>query len=232
MRRRGFTLIELLVVIAIIAILAAILFPVFAQAREKARGASCLSNTKQIALGFAQYVQDYDEMMPRDYFGDWSPCCAARGGHWPWAKVLIPYVKNKGIYSCPSSKASWDSLAGAYGAGFDYEFPSVIAYGYNNLGLSGKSLAAIDAPADTFAILESRYYAPGNAYHNPNWGWYTIYPPSRNPDLIFYAQQLTADRHQQGNNVCFADGHAKWMRWDFVTNNNNLKYYAVPSTWR
>src|SRR6266568_2256491 len=94
---RGFTLIELLVVIAIIAILAAILFPVFAQARDKARSTACLSNTKQMALAFAMYTNDYDELMVKDYYGDWSPCCAARGGHWPWMKVLIPYVKNKGV---------------------------------------------------------------------------------------------------------------------------------------
>src|SRR5688572_10535238 len=161
MRRRAFTLIELLVVIAIIAILAAILFPVFAQARDKARSASCLSNTKQMALAFHTYTQDYDELMPMAYYGDWAPCCAARGGHWPWPKVLIPYVKNKQVYTCPSNaRAHWDALLGAYGAGFEYEFPSVIGYGYNNYGLDGKSLAQIDRPADTFAILESRYYPP------------------------------------------------------------------------
>src|SRR5262245_17847067 len=90
-KHRGFTLIELLVVIAIIAILAAILFPVFAQAREKARAISCLSNQKQIGLGLAMYVQDFDECFPMaDYFTD--------RGAWQdqheWPDVVYPYIKN------------------------------------------------------------------------------------------------------------------------------------------
>ncbi len=233
MRRRGFTLIELLVVIAIIAILAAILFPVFAQARDKARGAACLSNTKQMAVAFAMYTQDFDELMPMAYFGDWSPCCAPRGGHWPWPKVLIPYVKNKAVYTCPSySSANWDTLAGAYGAGFEYDFPSVIGYGYNNYGLDGKSLAAIERPADTYAILESRYYPPGHPSHNARWGWYTVYPPSTSPNLLDFARWLTAQRHNEGNNVVFSDGHAKWVRWDVLTSNRSLPNYNVPANFR
>jgi len=90
-RKSGFTLIELLVVIAIIAILAAILFPVFATAREKARQASCASNLKQIGLGMIQYVQDYDETQPNE-------CCGA-SMQWPWA--LFPYLKSANVYKCP-----------------------------------------------------------------------------------------------------------------------------------
>src|ERR1044071_4515125 len=108
-KRFGFTLIELLVVIAIIAILAAILFPVFAQAREKARGTSCLSNTKQIGLATMMYAQDYDET----YFNQNWPggCDQAETGYWTWqpgntpqhyAYMLYPYVKNGGIFDCPS----------------------------------------------------------------------------------------------------------------------------------
>lgn len=90
----GFTLIELLIVIAIIAILAAILFPVFAQARDKARGAACLSNVKQIGLAFMQYIQDYDEELPCGY--------KTTGGGSGWAGQLYPYVKSTKVYVCPS----------------------------------------------------------------------------------------------------------------------------------
>src|SRR5687768_2024943 len=93
-RKRGFTLIELLVVIAIIAILAAILFPVFARARESARASSCKSNLKQIALAFAQYTTDYDETYPKD-----NTHGASLAG---WADAIQPYIKNLGIYQCPS----------------------------------------------------------------------------------------------------------------------------------
>src|SRR5215213_5115626 len=95
--RKAFTLIELLVVIAIIAILAAILFPVFARARENARRASCQSNLKQIGLGITQYAQDYDEKIPaRAYF--YSP-----GLYTTWSQIIEPYTKSVQILQCPSN---------------------------------------------------------------------------------------------------------------------------------
>jgi len=100
-RKPGFTLIELLVVIAIIAILAAILFPVFAQAREKARQISCLSNAKQIGLGLAMYVQDYDEQMPAAFAGV-VPVNGGTATQIPYENQIAPYIKNKPIYVCPS----------------------------------------------------------------------------------------------------------------------------------
>src|SRR5690349_17447595 len=112
---RGFTLIELLVVIAIIAILAAILFPVFAQARAAARKTTCISNLKQLALGQTMYVQDYDEK-----FCKWVPGATApnvdswnqpQGAGW-WMNEIYPYIKNLGIYECPNDTRSDDQANG------------------------------------------------------------------------------------------------------------------------
>src|SRR5476651_72071 len=107
--KKGFTLIELLVVIAIIAILAAILFPVFARARENARRASCQSNLKQLALSLHMYTQDYDERMPRPYTGDntitplaWYQSGANGYGIPTWVDELFPYIKNGQVLYCPS----------------------------------------------------------------------------------------------------------------------------------
>src|SRR6187397_1320782 len=98
-RRRAFTLIELLVVIAIIAILAAILFPVFAQAREAARKASCLSNMKQIGLALQQYSSDYDGLFPPSQL-------PSSGANVSWPTMSFPYIKNEGVFVCPSGEAS------------------------------------------------------------------------------------------------------------------------------
>lgn len=98
--RKGFTLIELLVVIAIIAILAAILFPVFSRARENARRASCISNLKQIGLGIMMYTQDYDEQLPYDDYS-WGGT-----GKLHWDEEIFPYVKNVQLFTCPSASGS------------------------------------------------------------------------------------------------------------------------------
>ena len=116
--RRGFTLIELLVVIAIIAILAAILFPVFAQAREKARAISCLSNIKQVNLGFQMYMQDYDEMWlfrpghtpSASGYCDWKYVCGNDIPAQDWQDVIQPYIKNYAIFDCPSAPSEYDLI--------------------------------------------------------------------------------------------------------------------------
>jgi prepilin-type N-terminal cleavage/methylation domain-containing protein/prepilin-type processing-associated H-X9-DG protein len=119
---KGFTLIELLVVIAIIAILAAILFPVFARAREKARQTACLSNVKQIGLGLLMYAQDYDEALPFHCNGwGWAIC---------WAQAIQPYVKNDQLLKCPSLRGG-----------------DVTDYGYNWMGVELTSLGRMPLPA-------------------------------------------------------------------------------------
>ena len=137
--KRGFTLIELLVVIAIIAILAAILFPVFARAREKARQSSCLSNVKQLMLGILMYAQDYDERL--------IPGCGWLNPdtppYWYWDDLLAPYLKNTQILICPSDNT-------AQGYGWNYQ-----EFGYY-IGSHGTgwmtALAEIDKPSETILI--------------------------------------------------------------------------------
>lgn len=183
--KRGFTLIELLVVIAIIAILAAILFPVFAQARAKARQASCISNTKQLGLATLQYVQDYDETYPMAYgayAGIWAnfyiapvpyntPCTnGACGPAWTawssayWINAVQPYTKNFQVGQCPSATAAYPAYSQASGA----PAPQKDSYTYNGL-LQSYSLAGVVAPATVPLITESlgSSYFTGGTLSNP-----------------------------------------------------------------
>src|SRR5262245_40236882 len=163
--RWGFTLIELLVVIAIIAILAAILFPVFAQAREKARQTACLSNAKQIANGMQMYVQDYDEQMPMLESG--KPL----GGSFTWPQMIQPYVKSWNVFRCPSDGGQNDAQY-ATNCWYCSKPPAPaqietmrgyqVNYGYNYAFLSpanpkqqynGVALAAIAQPAATVMLV-------------------------------------------------------------------------------
>jgi len=161
-KRNAFTLIELLVVIAIIAILAAILFPVFAQAREKARQTSCLSNMKQIGLGIMQYTQDYDEGYPPAFYGSsasqtWSS----------WPVIIQPYVKNTQIFSCPSEKTDFGPIPGTFppyspttpnGIVDEYAYNYYIG-GNNNVtnggtGVASSALPLVVKPATTIMIVD------------------------------------------------------------------------------
>ena len=153
MKRTGFTLIELLVVIAIIAILAAILFPVFAKAREKARQITCASNERQIGLGITQYVQDYDETFPMLHYNDGA------GQEVRWYQAVGPYIKNGQIYAnngyysgaggvwrCPTATAD---QPGTYGPNYDL-FRDGAPYG----GPSSEKISVLDTPSDTVMVAE------------------------------------------------------------------------------
>ena len=190
-RAPAFTLIELLVVIAIIAILAAILFPVFARARENARRSSCQSNIKQILLGATQYTQDYDEktVPSRD------PASISRA--WPY--LLQPYLKSTQIFVCPSNA----------GATMSYTYNATI--GFNG----GMSLAAIQAPTLTPLIID----AYGTSSTSP---YALVFIPANSSMQGRSFQDLggstndtnglpAAERHLEGANYGFADGHVKWL---------------------
>ena len=193
--KKAFTLIELLVVIAIIAILAAILFPVFAQAREKARQASCLSNTKQMGLGVMMYSQDYDETMPPAYYYN-----ATSGGNLDasgihqWSGITQPYVKNGQIFVCPSDKINGQTPTNAGApAVYDEQAPR-ISYTANEQvmprprgGVGGVlvgqpqrvvSLASIDAPASVIAITEFTDYLNALSGTGPGGTFYKSHRPS------------------------------------------------------
>ena len=186
-RGAGFTLIELLVVIAIIAILAAILFPVFAKARENARKTSCLGNVRQMATAWLSYAQDYDECLPPQYwFGRY------------WTVCIMPYVKNTGIFVCPSDK-TWNatSQVGYYGAntyGLQYS-PLGVTASTNN---GGVSLAMIQAPADVYMLGDVDGGTSGICYPYNN-----LTPASG------YA--VPSKRHSEGGCWACVDGHAKWV---------------------
>ncbi|MBI2299606.1 MAG: DUF1559 domain-containing protein [Armatimonadetes bacterium] len=205
-RRKGFTLIELLVLIAIIAILAAILFPVFAKAREKARQTSCLSNVKQLQLAWLQYAQDYDERMMPMLLGNGAPG-AGCGAWWYGVNattpgVLHPYMKNMQLLQCPSSI---DLLAGVTNYAYNYQLASNAAGSYPTLGCysqGGRALAKILSPA-TLAVFSEGYICPyaGNA-NTTFWGW---------APAGYNQCGRVDDRHNNGANVGYADGHSKWV---------------------
>jgi prepilin-type N-terminal cleavage/methylation domain-containing protein/prepilin-type processing-associated H-X9-DG protein len=161
MRRHGFTLIELLVVIAIIAILAAILFPVFARAREKARQASCLSNTKQLGLGLMMYVQDYDETYPFCYY--YVNGVGGSGGYYHWSYLIGPYVKNWQLFVCSSDKNKGLDPTNT----FDYQAPKIsyisneVLMGRPRAHFTAVGMAEVEAPADLIALAEITDYKYG-----------------------------------------------------------------------
>ncbi len=228
--KRGFTLIELLVVIAIIAILAAILFPVFGRARENARRSSCQSNLKQIGIGILQYVQDYDETYPQ---------AAQRGGELlGWAQLIQPYIKSYQIFQCPSESTQGIIPVHAYfpaGDQTDYFLNGLIGDPPGPDYLIGVRLPKLENPAlgimagDTNPTLDAgggqfsgnQRYAT-TAYYNGKISSNGAYcygiigtVASGNygcEDLVTIDRKGAGIRHLDGANYLFADGHAKYQK--------------------
>jgi prepilin-type N-terminal cleavage/methylation domain-containing protein/prepilin-type processing-associated H-X9-DG protein len=194
--KRGFTLIELLVVIAIIAILAAILFPVFARAREMARSSACLSNLKQLAMGWNMYTQDNDELFPSYHSSQTGYEYVGSNG---WKKIF-PYVKNLGVFDCPSSPdlapantdAAWNSYDGNY------------AWNYDGLNGSVGSLAKFEKVADTYLCFDSGDQAA--IIGDNNWAGLM-----EELDKDWDSGKEGPNRHNTRMNVAFLDGHVKSM---------------------
>ena len=209
MKRHGFTLIELLVVIAIIAILAAILFPVFAKARAKAQQTTCLSNVKQLDLGCLMYASDNDDMV--------APAWDTTGGMCSqWASVIYPYVKNLQIYGCPASNdvPVWTT---AYG----YPGMHILNgdYGYNpSLGFNTGGCGCGNARVDVWpALKQSMINHPSgmiNVFAVQLPGYYGF----TNPDAaqVNNYPYNCENRHNNGGNVGFCDGHATWLSYPIL----------------
>ena len=224
-RPSGFTLVELVVVIAILGTLAALLFPVFARSRENARGTTCLSNMRQFGMAVAQYLSDYDGVYPLNRFADTGQptggCGFREGARYNWRRAVWPYVKNRGIFACPSNGSQWsdsqyngsrgdesnafyletEQLPNSYaynGSFFHERTPCV----YGEKDIRPRNQAEIGSEANLLLLLESRRTFPDLT-------------SSFIGELIDHRDGFGMGAFQSHNGACtfvFADGHAKRMK--------------------
>lgn len=245
--RQAFTLIELLVVIAIIAILAAILFPVFAKAREKARQISCVSNEKQIGLAFMQYTQDNDDHLPAAWDNNRQPAAS-------WADDCYPYIKSLQVFSCPSNTlanksglmdcdgfnhgstintGNWSCASTAPQIPAGYAMNSDLGYlngGQTNYG-PYHALGGIDEPASKILVTETSSYVPMT--HWPD--WFTCSEAvctsvaSAQQQSSYYAVAFAG--HVGMMNVVYCDGHAKTMNPTSMVSPTNQFGMVFPNNY-
>ena len=229
MTRRAFTLIELLVVIAIISILAAILFPVFAKAREKARQISCASNEKQIGLAMLQYIEDNDEGLTRSFYGS-ATADSDMGANYKWMDALYPYIKNEQVFTCQSDGLSLPykyrtghnygsyGLNGAYGNPGDSQTPPRSSAAY----LVTSSMLVV--PATTVWVTDNNNaVTPMNPGGSQGFFWpdWTRNPPI-NAAVTPRQLQNISERHTGRVNVLYCDGHVKAVTLDSLAQTKRL----------
>ncbi|MCC7494371.1 MAG: DUF1559 domain-containing protein [Fimbriimonadaceae bacterium] len=222
MKRKGFTLIELLVVIAIIAILAAILFPVFAKAREKARQSSCSSNVKQLSLGYHMYASDYDQRYPTDWVT--LPGGTPWTNRYTWRAMIFPYTKNLQLYTCPSdsTRVYTGTLAGQC---LNDEGNIPAGYGDNTMHWD----PAVPHPPGTRWATEAELLAPAEliVIGDSTGGGHQI---SYQPDTLGVVRgDAAAIRHNEGANYGFADGHAKWFKPSAIEDTTTKCLWAISN---
>jgi len=245
--RKAFTLIELLVVIAIIAILAAILFPVFAQARESARTTSCLSNTKQVSLGVLQYLQDYDERFPLWVWCDsvnqgnpgnygpgtpdtpWGPW---KNNHIGWDKTVQPYIKNIQVFKCPSNDTGVETNATPNDGGDDQAPTGAVNYSMNShlnaREQSTSNIARVRFPAVTILLAESSKASStgeSSCETDAEWGWNGGHMHQLNGDNNVGAGWDAPYSNSQ-DKLCHTGVHTQWGQSDRLRAHKGGANYA------
>ena len=217
-RRPGFTLIELLIVIAIISLLAAILFPVFATVREKARQSACMSNMKQLGMGVLMYYQDCDEWTPRTVYNG--------GNSYGWAGILYPYVRNTQVYQCPNEEFLLPAPStGTYGVSYAYN--ENLRSTNDGVSWSGLAIGSLNSPTATIMIFE---WDPFSLATNPPAEAVPLLNPAEASshcangvaggsyfDVMGPMDNANGAggnylRHDGGGNYLFLDGHAKFLQ--------------------